>query len=136
MQIERMLPDGRTKFIMDAASPKEAFIKLALVDELFNERACGCCKSTEIKFQNRKVTNGSYLEMKCMKCGAALSYGQNKEGGGIFVKKWDSQSKCEVPNGGWVVYNREAKHHSQPPPRGNEHDQRVNAPPSGEDIPF
>lgn len=107
MQIERSLPDGKTKFIMEAGSPKEAFSKLALVDSLFTESCCGCCDSKNICFAERKVENGSYLEMRCRDCNAQLDYGQNKDGKSIFAKKWDSENKCALPNNGWHVWKKD-----------------------------
>lgn len=141
MQIERTLPDGKTKFIMEASSPKEAFIKLALIDDLFSEGECGVCKSKEIRFVNRKVDNGSYLEMRCMACRAQLSYGQNKEGNGIFLKKWDKENRCPMPNGGWYVYQQgggrsDDHHHNQDPPQQQRRDSGMEAPPPSNDIPF
>lgn len=134
MEIRRILPDGKTTFVMEAATPKEAFSKLALVDELFSEKECGCCHSADIKFVQRKVENGFYLEMRCQKCGAQLAYGQNKEGGGIFVKKWDSEKRCAMPNGGWYIYQKQGDSHEQPS-RGNAHNDSP-PPPQDGDIPF
>ena len=98
-KVERELPSG-IKVAFEASSPLGIFKGCALLDDLFAETKCGCCGSEEIKFSKRDAENGCYLEMRCKKCGAQLSYGQNKEGGGIFAKRWDKE-KGVLPNGGW-----------------------------------
>ena len=130
MNVSRTLPDNKTVFSFEAPTPKDVFVKLALIDDLFNEGECGCCHSKAIRFVQRKVDNGFYLEMRCADCGAQLDYGQNKEGGGIFVKKWDKENQRPMPNGGWHVYHRTSDQGSEPPAQQQ---RKANVPPPSQD---
>ena len=97
-------PGQAPKFEFEAGSPKEIFEKLALLDAIFTESKCGACGSSDIIYVNRPVDNGSYLELRCNKCRAQLSFGQNKDGKSIFKKNWDKEAKRAMPNGGWFIY--------------------------------
>src|SRR5947208_3071208 len=81
-------------------------------------------------------------EARCTKCNAQLSYGQNKEGGGLFVKNWDKENRRPMPNRGWYVYGKDNHHNQDAPParQSNEnHGDAYDGPPppgNGSDIPF
>lgn len=125
------------KFEFEASSPKDIFEKLALLDSLFTETTCGCCGSAEISYVNRPVENGSYLELRCRKCRAQLSYGQNKDGKGIFMKNWDSEAKCPLPNRGWYVYQKNTGSQSSSAPAVQAAPERTWEEPQRQgDIPF
>lgn len=107
---------------INGENPLEVFKGLANFQEVFGEKCCGKCQSTDISFRVRRPTKGSktydYPELVCQnpKCRAKLSFGQSDEGalfpvrfqreGGAYVK--DENGK-NVPRGtwGWVVFNRE-----------------------------
>ena len=107
MKVIRQVGEG-LRFEFDADSPKVIFERLALVDSLFRESACGLCLSKKIIFIKRDVDNGCYLEMRCQnaECGAKLDFGQNKDGKGIFLKNWDRDAKRPLPNRGWYIYQK------------------------------
>ena len=42
--------------------------------------------------------------MVCRGCGAQFDFSQHKEGGGLFAKRFDKDSRSELPNGGWYIY--------------------------------
>lgn len=124
-------------FEFDAGSPKEIFDKLALLDSVFTEKTCGCCNSEDIVYVVRPVDNGSYLELRCNKCRAQLSFGQNKDGRGIFVKRWDKDKKEAMPNRGWFIYQKSSQGDSyESPATGARSPSNQSPPMSGEDIPF
>ncbi len=57
----------------------------------------------------RKHDSYTFYEIVCMDCTAQLSFGQHKEGGGLFLKKWDKEKNQPLPNGGWSVYKKDGK---------------------------
>lgn len=96
---------------------KEVFEELAQIDEIFSEKACGCCKANELGLRVREVDTDKYFEVYCRKCGAALSIGQNKKGGGLFPKRYflegdDPKNKKKIydkVNAGWHRYDAKKK---------------------------
>lgn len=102
---------------IDAETPKELFQGLAATVEVFNEKACGLCKSEDIVPVWRTVTQGKkvfeYPEYHCQnpRCRARLAIGCNMEGGGLFPqRKLDAKGKPDRENGkhgshnGWTTY--------------------------------
>jgi len=54
---------------------------------------CGGCSSEDIGFFARIPKGNLYVGMKCRGCGYEMNFGQNKEGGGLFIKdggKWNA----------------------------------------------
>jgi hypothetical protein len=71
-------------------NPKEVFAQLAEMQEVFQHSGCGMCKNKNIRFVVRTADKYEYPEMRCMKCGARLSFG-NQEGGKMYPKRtWNS----------------------------------------------
>lgn len=60
---------------------------------------CGCCGSQEIIPQVREPQGFTYYELQCLACHARLSFGQNKEGGGLFPKRDKGKNGWEVWQG-------------------------------------
>lgn len=101
--------------------------------EVFGEWRCGCCNGEHIVFSYRdveyqekdkktgelifqtsgknkgepKMTTSRYFEMTCKngKCRARKSFGQNREGGGLFPKNKDAAGEY-LPNYGWSTYTK------------------------------
>jgi hypothetical protein len=96
-------PDGRISFEVEVASGKMAFEVIAAIQELFEESACGCCKSGAIQRQVREFDGNKYFKLVCTACGAQLDFGQHKDGKGLFIKRRD-ENKRELPNRGWYIY--------------------------------
>ena len=87
---------------------KLLFEDLAKIDkkkEVFGHTQCGCCHGHDLEFQTRIVEDNTYYEMVCRNrsCGAKLSFGQNKKGGGLFPKRSTGKGDDRkwLPNGGW-----------------------------------
>ena len=92
--------NDKLSFELEGSGQKEIFKELALIQEIFSESKCGICGSTNIKFIVRTVEGNDYYELRCMDCGAVLSYGQHKKGGTLFPKRKDDNNNW-LPNGGW-----------------------------------
>lgn len=101
-------------------------------EEVFGEWQCGCCQNKHIVFSYRdveyqerdkktgellfitsgknkgekKMTTSRYFEMTCKnsKCRARKSFGQMREGGGLFPKNKTPDGKDYLPNFGWKVF--------------------------------
>lgn len=104
---------GRVTFEMEAESPKALFKKLALVQEVFGaEDKCGCCGSQDITYRARQWDGNDYFELHCKDCGADFSFGQKKDGGGLFPKRKDPNGDL-LEHGGWKVW-RAGDTHAEP----------------------
>lgn len=96
-------PNDKLEFELEGAGQKEIFKELAMVQEIFSEKKCGVCGSENIKFVVRTVEDNEYYELRCMDCGAVLSYGQHKKGGTLFPKRKDADGKY-LPSNGWYKW--------------------------------
>lgn len=106
MKVTYTTPNGRLSFEVECATGKAAFEVVAAIQELFEEEACGCCKSAHIRCDVREISNNKYFKLLCNSCGATLDFGQNKDGKGLFVKRYDKDTKDRLPNNGWYIYQR------------------------------
>lgn len=87
--------DGRfqVKFVEDAHN--KLFEALGKFQEVFEKHnKCLVCNGEEVYFNVRKVEKSKFYEKKCAnpKCGAALMYHSNEEGGGLYTTwkdKWE-----------------------------------------------
>ena len=96
-----------SKVIVEAEgdSPKQVFERVAALAGIFGAAGkCGCCGCPEIVPQVRQPQGFTYYELVCLNpdCGATLTFGQNKEGGGLFPKRERGQN-------GWEVYQGPAQ---------------------------
>ncbi len=107
----------RIKFELEVPTGKEAFRMIAVLQSLFEEKECGCCKSKNIVCGYRKVEENDYFNWACADCGAQLDIGQNKDGKGLFVKRWDKDTKQNKPNNGWYIYQGRATGYTPPATR-------------------
>lgn len=64
---------------------KDAFKVLSSFAVLGNN-SCGKCKSTNVHPDHRVAQGIDFYEMRCVDCGARLSFGQHKVGGTLFPK--------------------------------------------------
>lgn len=125
---------GGTEMQFEADTQAAAWRKMALVADVFGETCCGCCKSTNICVRVRKAQEYEYFEWWCRDCDARLSVGQNQQGGTLFIKRWDKENACLMPDNGWYHYTPQQQQGDQQdsPPRqqGNSAppQQRGNAP--------
>ena len=98
----------KLEFELDGAGQKELFKEIASVQEIFGEAKCGICGSENIKFVVRVVEDNEYYELRCLDCGAVLSYGQHKKGGTLFPKRKDADGNY-TKNNGWYKYSANSK---------------------------
>jgi len=97
---------GRLLVEVEAKNVKELFEQLADVQEILDaDSRCGACGSDQVRFAVRHVDIFKYFEMHCHGdgCGARLSFGQLREGGGLFPKRKDDRGEM-LPNRGWQRY--------------------------------
>lgn len=99
---------GKLTATFDADSPKDLFSQISVFQEVFDQAKCGKCGSENIRFVVRNVDDNEYYELRCMDCGARLSFGLNKKGGGMFPKRKDKEGNW-LPDGGWVKWNPNTK---------------------------
>lgn len=104
MKLTYTTPNGRLAFEVDVTTGKQAFEVVAGVQELFEEPACGCCKSANIRCSVRDHDNNKYFSLVCADCGAQLDFGQKKDGKTLFCKRRD-ENKQAMPNRGWYVWH-------------------------------
>lgn len=106
MKAQVKVQGARIAIEVEASGIKELFEKVARVDEVFNaEPQCGLCGNMDTRFSFRVVKGYNYYEMACH-CGAQLSFGQHKEGGGLWPKLHDKNGK-PLPNYGWTKFREE-----------------------------
>jgi hypothetical protein len=91
----------------ESDTSKDLVGQLASFQEVFGHK-CGKCGCDDVKYVVRTVDENEYYELRCTKCGARLSFGANKKGGGLFPKRKDSDGNW-LPDGGWVKWNSQTK---------------------------
>lgn len=132
---------ANVEFEHEVSTRKDAFQFVSDMSDLFPDEPCGCCKSKSTRPRVRKHQSYLFYEIVCNDCTAQLSFGQAKEGGGLFLKRWDKENQRVLPNNGWSVYKKEAGQkpaYSGDRPQGREPDLPVNEDsrePGGE-VPF
>lgn len=89
-------------------SHKDIFKQLCSLQEVFDQRTCGKCKETSLRFVVRNVEDNDFFELHCNECRARLSFGQHKKGDSLFPKRKDSDGEW-LPNNGWMKYNPDTK---------------------------
>ncbi len=122
---------GRVRFEAEADSPKALWKKLSLVQGIFDAAsACGVCGKTDIRYNHRVAKGFDFYELVCSdpQCNARLSFGQNKEGGGLFAKRKD-ESGNHLDYDGWSIYRPEHSSEPVPAPRPAAHVEN-------DDVPF
>ena len=139
---------GQLEVEFDATGEKDLFTKLGPIQELIDQCKCGKCKSTHVRFNHRVHGEYDFYELKCADCGAALGFGQRKDGSGLFPKRKDTDGNL-LPDGGWSIYVPGSSSQSSSDPvewgRGGQGTRNQpatvppnddNAPVSEDDIPF
>jgi hypothetical protein len=103
MELQYRTRNGRLWLKVDAASHKDLFRAVAVVQEVFEaETHCGCCTSDLIRFQTRKVDAFEFFELVCDHCDARFEFGQHKNGQTLFPKRRDEDGK-PLANRGWKL---------------------------------
>lgn len=92
---------GRVWLETDVNSPKDAIRELSEFAEVFCEQTCGACKSTNVTASHREHDGHDYYSVRCIDCGAELSFGQKKNGRSLFAKRKDKDGNT-LDNRGWT----------------------------------
>jgi RNase P subunit RPR2 len=105
MELSYTTKNGKITVKFEAKEQKDMFAQIAEFQEVFEEVACGKCKSENLKFVVRKDDEeNEYYELRCLDCGAKLEFGVNKKGGTIYPKRKDKEGKY-LPDKGWVKWD-------------------------------
>lgn len=92
----------------DAPNIKAGFEMLAEVDEVLGVDKCGNpkCGSSNLRYSKRTVAGNNYYEMICKDCDHKLAFGQQKVGGALFPRRWDTKAKQPIGpfKNGWLKY--------------------------------
>ena len=99
---------GSMTFEAEVSDRKSAFQFVSDLIDVFPDEPCGCCSSKNTRPMVRKSKDYTFYEIACADCNAKLSLGQHKEGGGLFVRRWDKANN-PLPNRGWSVYQRDGQ---------------------------
>ena len=104
MKLSYTTRNGRVTVEIEGDSQRDLFSGISKAQEVFEEDICGKCGHDHIRFVVRTVDDKQYYELRCANCGAKLSFGANKKGGGLFPKRKDSEGNW-LPDSGWVKWN-------------------------------
>lgn len=104
MKVTYQTKNGKLSVELEGDSQRDIFEEIAKFQEIFEETSCAKCGSENIRFVVRNVDDNFYYELRCMDCGARLSFGSMKKGGGLFPKRKDSEGNW-LPDRGWVKWN-------------------------------
>lgn len=102
MKINYKLGNLNVEFESDAI--KDIFTQLSVFQEVFGELQCGKCGSENLRFVVRENDGNEYYELRCIDCGARLSFGVHKKGGSLFPKRKDADGNW-LPDKGWQKWN-------------------------------
>ena len=104
MKVTYTTNNKRISAEIEGDSHRDIFAEISKFQEVFEQSVCGKCGSENIRFVVRTVDDNQYYELRCADCGARLSFGANKKGGGLFPKRKDSDGNW-LPDSGWVKWN-------------------------------
>ena len=99
---------GRVWLEVDSTSVKDAIRDLSDYADVFSHTSCGACQSQEVRPTHRQAQGYDFYEMTCLACGARLSFGQLRDGDGLFPKRKDKEGNWLSGNG-WVKYQQAAE---------------------------
>jgi predicted nucleic-acid-binding Zn-ribbon protein len=88
---------------VEGKDTKDCFGQIATAVEVFANTKCGACDSPRTMPMVRDVQGNTYYEMKCLDCGASLSFGQKKSDGSLFPKKKDKEGNW-LDSNGWTKW--------------------------------
>jgi hypothetical protein len=96
MKVLYKSPGARFTVEFTEDAPNKLFESIARFQEVFEKNnSCLACGGEEVYFNVRKVEKSKFYEKKCAnpKCGAALTYHSNEEGGGLYTTWKDKWTK-------------------------------------------
>src|ERR1700722_4249588 len=98
--------------VSDAKTPFET---VAEGQELFDEKTCGACESTDIRCDVRTAQGFRFYNLKCRVCSARLDFGQHQDSKTLFAKRRNDDGSMK-PHNGWYVYQPEGSRSANPSP--------------------
>lgn len=107
MKIHYTSANGRIRAELEGESQKDVFQEISKFQEIFEEDACGKCKSQSLRYVVRTVDDNNYYELRCNDCAAKLAFGVHKKGGGLFPKRKDGDKW--LPDNGWLKWNAKSE---------------------------
>lgn len=99
-------PSPKLTIELEVGEQKDLVEQLAHIQEVV-VHICGKCQSEDLTFQVRVVDDNKFYEIKCVKCGAILSFGAHKKGGTLFPKRYveEEGERKWLPNNGWTKWD-------------------------------
>jgi hypothetical protein len=91
---------------VDGKDTKDCFSQLSGAVEVFSASECGACESQRVIPSVRENQGNHFYEMRCLDCGAALSYGQRRQDGSLFPRR-KTKDGDPIENGGWAKFRRQ-----------------------------
>lgn len=73
---------------VESETIKGLFEELAEAQEIFGARECDLCHSKDLVFRVRRPEGYVFYELHCNNCKGQFQFGQTREGGRLFPKKW------------------------------------------------
>lgn len=81
---------------VEADDIKELLRQVSSVQEVMAKRSCKLCgEENNLRFNVRKVEAFEFFALHCNACNAELSFGQRKDGSGLFPKDWSRYKQTE-----------------------------------------
>jgi hypothetical protein len=109
-------PRKDLKISFTAASQEDIFEQLSKLHDIFSEDECGKCKSHNLRFVRRVVGKFTFHELKCLDCGAIISFGKSDTG--LYAKRYEMDGtspkivngkKVYLADSGWLKWNEATK---------------------------
>ena len=95
---------GRLVIEMEGTTIKDLFQQIGPIAEVLDaDSACGKCGSPNIYPRTREAKGFDFYELVCSDCKAKLSFGQFKDGSGLFPKRNDEHGN-PMDFRGWHIY--------------------------------
>lgn len=96
----------------EAEKMQDMFDQIANFQEVFEHTTCGKCQGHNIRCCVRIAGKYTYREMKCLDCGAKLTFGTNETTNQMFPKNYRLDEGKDGPkrylkDNGWGKYNKE-----------------------------
>lgn len=90
LEVTKKIGNSEIKISVEGEKPKEILMRLS--EWSFpGVSACGKCKSEYLDLQHRKTKDDHhYVFVKCLKCGAELTFGEKKDGKTIYLRTDDN----------------------------------------------
>jgi hypothetical protein len=90
---------------VDGKDTKDAFTQLSGAVEVFGQSQCGACGGKDVVPVCREVQGNNFFELRCLKCGATLAFGQRKQDGALYPRRKDKDGEY-LDNFGWVKFQK------------------------------